>query len=138
MLRHWKSKRMKEDGHKRSKAQSGIKQCCSGCYSNQYCSNLGAVREKIQARVSPKVAICMFPNLNTCTLMGFSFNLICNIKRRRSPHRRATRNYHKSNQKERRRRRSELKSIVTATLDNREDLLDFDFHCAQLIFIFFL
>ena len=137
MLRHQKSKRRKEVGHKKSKAQSGIKQCCSSCQSNQCCSNLGVVREKIQALVSPKVAICLFPNLNTCTLMGFGFNLICNIKRRRALHRRAARNYHQSNQKERR-RRSELKSVVTATLDNRAELLDFDFHCAQLIFIFFL
>ena len=121
MLRLQMSKRRKEDGHKRRKAQSGIVQYGCGCQSNQCCSNLGAIREKTQARVSHRIAICMFPNLTharswalvypnlqykreACTTQKGGNGIIIRIITKE------------------RRRRSELESVVSATLKNRAEV----------------
>ena len=69
---------------------------------------------------------------------GFLFTLVCSIKERRAPHRKGGKGIIIRIIREKRRRRSELKSVVSATLRNLEELFGFVFHRAQLIFIFFI
>ena len=68
---------------------------------------------------------------------GLVFTLICNIKGRRAPHRGRgiiiriiTRNEEEENHNR--------TVLFRQTLENRAELFGFDFHRAQLIFIFFL
>ena len=52
------SKKRKEDGHKRRKAQSGAMQCCCECWNNPCCSNL-----EVNAGENFGVGQHMLPNL---------------------------------------------------------------------------
>ena len=70
--------------------------------------------------------------------MDLYFTLVCSIKNRHAPHREAARGITIKIIREKNRRRSELKSVVSATLRNLAELFEFVFHCAKLIFIFFL
>ena len=137
MLRQQMSKRRKEDGHKRRKAQSGIMQCCCGCQSNPYYSNLEVMREKTQARVSHRIAICMFPNLTLARSWAFVYPNL-QYKREACTTQKGGKGIIIRIITKERRRRSELKSVVSATLKNLAELFGFVFHCAQLVFILFL
>ena len=137
MLRHQKSKRMKEDGHKRSKAQSGIMQCYCECQSNQCCSNLRAMWEKTQAQVSHRITICMFPNLTNARLWAFVYPNL-QYKREACTTQKGGKGTIIRIITMRRRRRQKLKRVILATLKNRAELFRFVFHHAQLIFLFFL
>ena len=58
----------KEDKHNREECSAVV---------DARATSAAAIREqcgrKLKARVSHKIVICLFPNLNTCTLIGFDF-----------------------------------------------------------------
>ena len=105
-------------------------------------TNVAAIREqcgrKLKEWVSYKIAICMLHNLNACTRMDLGFfypNL--QYKRRRVPHKKAARNYHKKRITKVRRRRSKLRSDIQNQRKDPCRIICLS-SCSNLYFLFFL
>ena len=69
---------------------------------------------------------------------GLVFTLICNIKGRQYYKERRQGELSLEQLKRNEEEDQKKKRVVSATLENHAELLGFDFHRAQLIFIFFL
>ena len=127
MLRQQKNKGRKEVGHKRRKVQSGIMQCCCECQSNQCCSNLGAMREKLRRGSATKITICMLPILTH----AHSWVFVCpNLQ-----YKRETCTTYKGNKgisikiiTKARKGRPDRESVVSATLKTRPELFVFSLY----------